>query len=110
MAGSRGIELTAYISQNGLHGEVTFQRHSSNTGSLLVKVSLQPVDEFSKWSWSIREYPVHYNNLEDRCREEKLGLQYVLLKYLSLYFNNSEFFVINLKINIYYLIHKIWVY
>ena len=64
------IQLTAYVSSSGLHGQVTFQQQS---GAVVVRTSLQAVDEQSEWSWSIRELPVLYTTVQDRCHDDKLG-------------------------------------
>ncbi|KAJ4431919.1 hypothetical protein ANN_20526 [Periplaneta americana] len=66
-----GIQLTAYISQSGLHGEVIFQQQSGD--GVTVRTSLQAIDGQSQWSWSVRELPVSYSSIDDRCGDNHLG-------------------------------------
>ncbi|XP_049808255.1 uncharacterized protein LOC126251704 isoform X3 [Schistocerca nitens] len=68
-----GLELTAYISQGGLHGHITFRRNHADNRKIHVHTSLQTVNEVSKWSWRIHKFPVYYSTLQDRCNDEKLG-------------------------------------
>ncbi|XP_046993173.1 uncharacterized protein LOC124605492 isoform X1 [Schistocerca americana] len=68
-----GLELTAYISQGGLHGHITFRRYHADNRKIHVHTSLQTVNEVSKWSWRIHKFPVYYSTLQDRCNDEKLG-------------------------------------
>ena len=64
------IELTAYVSSSGLHGQVKFTQQS---GSVVVLASLQAVDEESEWSWTVRRLPVVYNGVPDICDDSSLG-------------------------------------
>jgi hypothetical protein len=68
-----GIQLTAYVSQSGLHGEVIFWQQPGNGSIVVVRTSLQAVDEQSQWSWMVKELPVFYSSIEDRCTDDKLG-------------------------------------
>ncbi|KAJ9574059.1 hypothetical protein L9F63_008585 [Diploptera punctata] len=65
------IQLTAYISSSGLHGQVSFEQQPS--GGVVVHAALQAVDEHSEWSWVVRELPVVYTTVQDRCNHDKLG-------------------------------------
>ncbi|XP_073970681.1 superoxide dismutase family protein Rsod isoform X1 [Rhodnius prolixus] len=64
---SLAVELTAHISENGLHGFVTM---FEDNGAINVYTKLSVVGE---WSWNIRELPVDYTELNDRCTDRKLG-------------------------------------
>ncbi|PSN32762.1 hypothetical protein C0J52_15463 [Blattella germanica] len=68
-----GIQLTAYISESGLHGEVIFQQQSGNGSSIIIRTELQATDEQSQWTWTVRDLPVFYTDIENRCSDEKLG-------------------------------------
>lgn len=68
-----GVQLTAYVSQSGLHGEVVFQQQPGGEGTVVVQTSLEAIDEQSQWSWVVRELPVFYSSIEDRCGDDKLG-------------------------------------
>jgi len=68
-----GFQLTAYVSQSGLHGEVIFQQHPGDKSTVMVQTSLQAIDEQSQWSWMVRELPVFYSQIQDRCGDDKLG-------------------------------------
>jgi Cu/Zn superoxide dismutase len=68
-----GFQLTAYVSQSGLHGEVIFQQHPGVKSTVMVQTSLQAIDEQSQWSWMVRELPVFYSHIQDRCGDDKLG-------------------------------------
>lgn len=68
-----GVQLTAYVSQSGLHGEVVFQQQPGGEGTVVVQTSLEAIDEQSQWSWLVRELPVSYSSIEDRCGDDKLG-------------------------------------
>jgi hypothetical protein len=68
-----GFQLTAYLSQSGLHGEVVFQQHPGDKSTVMVQTSLQAIDEQSQWSWMVRERPVFYSHIQDRCDDDKLG-------------------------------------
>lgn len=65
-----GQQLIAYLSQQGLHGELTFlQLNETHT---LIRAQLETTLQYPDqvWSWSVREYPVDYTLIdgEERCR------------------------------------------
>ncbi|XP_067011092.2 uncharacterized protein Rsod [Anabrus simplex] len=68
-----GIQLTAYLSQFGLHGTVSFKQHPSDAKAVLIHISLISKTEPSEWSWQVHDQPVDYTNPEDRCRPQNLG-------------------------------------
>nr|CAD7402226.1 unnamed protein product [Timema poppensis] len=68
---SRGLQLTAYLSENGLHGTVSFEHQPDNV--VVIKTNLQATDEESQWMWSVAQLPVKYDKLQDRCGGGKLG-------------------------------------
>lgn len=78
---AHGLELTARLSQSGLHGEVRFTADTSGSGSgTLVNTFLEVVGEYEAsaetpdvWSWSVHEYPIDYSLLGGRCDGERLG-------------------------------------
>lgn len=65
-----GQQLIAYLSQQGLHGEITF--HQYNASHTLIKANLETTLQYPDqvWSWSIKEYPVDYTLIdgEQRCQ------------------------------------------
>ncbi|XP_011497265.1 PREDICTED: uncharacterized protein LOC105361711 [Ceratosolen solmsi marchali] len=66
------IQLVAYISSGGLHGEIRFE--PTNNGiriCLALKPTLQYPDQH--WLWFIKEFPVDYTTLENRCDNKYLG-------------------------------------
>ncbi|KAL1137771.1 hypothetical protein AAG570_009467, partial [Ranatra chinensis] len=83
---SQCIELTAHLSENGVHGSITF---SSDEENVLISTRLNTDQQ---WSWSIREFPVIYTELEDRCIDRKLGA--LILDFTALFgpLNNSTAF------------------
>ncbi|XP_014242345.1 uncharacterized protein LOC106662638 [Cimex lectularius] len=64
---SQSVELTAHLSENGLHGFVTFSEESGN-----IHIGMK-LDTHSSWKWSVRELPIDYSQLENRCQESRLG-------------------------------------
>lgn len=72
-------QLIAYLSQHGLHGEITFRQVNTTTVEIRAKLetTLQYPDQV--WSWSVRKFPIDYNDIdpESRCSLEKLGAQVV---------------------------------
>ncbi|KAK9501516.1 hypothetical protein O3M35_012226 [Rhynocoris fuscipes] len=61
------VELTAHLSENGLHGFITI---SDDNGFINIYTKLTVTEQ---WSWNIRELPVDYSELNDRCTDRKLG-------------------------------------
>ncbi|XP_002020566.2 uncharacterized protein LOC6594740 [Drosophila persimilis] len=69
--------LIAYISQRGLHGEITFRQMNATT--VEIKASLEATLQYPDqvWSWSVRRFPVDYSIIdpEERCKLDRLGSQ-----------------------------------
>lgn len=69
------INLVAYISQNGLHGEITFRQYDSKNVEIKSKLetTLQYPDQI--WSWSIHQFPVDYTDIDSkrRCDQSQIG-------------------------------------
>lgn len=66
--------LAAYISENNLHGEISFRQSAEEdiiTVTALVK-SLSP-ETIATVSWNIRQLPVDYTTLDQRCTNNALG-------------------------------------
>ncbi|KAI5714037.1 hypothetical protein M8J76_009978 [Diaphorina citri] len=76
-----GIKLKAYISQHGVQGEVTLEQHYDERSIQIDTTGLvRKVDTWGDlWHWSIREFPIEYTRLEERCTDERLGKQLVNL-------------------------------
>ncbi|XP_014088313.2 uncharacterized protein Rsod [Bactrocera oleae] len=72
-------QLIAYLSQHGLHGEITFRQVNATTVEINAKLetTLQYPDQV--WSWGVRQFPVDYTDIdpESRCSGEQLGAQIV---------------------------------
>ncbi|XP_050528218.1 uncharacterized protein LOC126898318 [Daktulosphaira vitifoliae] len=66
-------QLVARFSQHQIHGIVIFSQHSSIEDIILISISLSNLEESSNWSWEIRELPVDYTILYDRCSDTNLG-------------------------------------
>jgi len=64
---SQTIELTAHFSENGVHGFVAFSQ-DENIVHIVSKLNTQ-----SEWNWLVKELPVDYSELEDRCSDRRLG-------------------------------------
>ncbi|XP_037950401.1 uncharacterized protein LOC119681315 [Teleopsis dalmanni] len=71
--------LIAYLSQHGLHGEITFRQ--LNTTTVEIKANLETTLQYpyQVWSWGVRKFPVDYTDVNPtgRCELEKLGEQIV---------------------------------
>ncbi|XP_055586324.1 uncharacterized protein LOC129738996 [Uranotaenia lowii] len=71
------VNLVAYISQNGLHGEISFRQYSNAQVHISseLETTLQYPDQ--TWSWAIYQFPVDYTVVDprDRCDLKALGEQ-----------------------------------
>ncbi|KAF5278486.1 hypothetical protein FQA39_LY05975 [Lamprigera yunnana] len=72
------IQLKSYISQEGLHGTVTFTKVND---AIIINTNLNATLQFPKqlWSWYITEFPTDYSQLENRCHSSKLGRNIITL-------------------------------
>lgn len=66
--------LTAYISENNLHGIIHFNREASDDIVIITGHVKTLETRVENVSWSIRQLPVDYTTLEQRCSNEVLGL------------------------------------
>ncbi|XP_034664777.1 uncharacterized protein LOC117899105 isoform X1 [Drosophila subobscura] len=78
IASPRGADaqhLIAYISQRGLHGEITFRQMNATT--VEIKASLEATLQYpvQVWSWAVRRFAVDYSIIdpEERCKLDRLG-------------------------------------
>lgn len=97
------LELRSYISDQGLHGKVSFKKTSDG---IEISTELNPTLEYPNqvWSWSINEFPVDYTDLENRCQNNKIGKSFIDLDAIYGYLiipdnQTSTFFTKDLKIN-----------
>ncbi|XP_026804205.1 uncharacterized protein LOC113547860 [Rhopalosiphum maidis] len=67
------IQLISRFSQNLIHGSILFSQHSLIDDIILISVSLKNFGNSLQWSWQIKEFPVDYTNLVDRCSDKNLG-------------------------------------
>lgn len=80
------LELVAYVSQHGLHGEFSFvptgQMSAGNNRqptvtTMRIQTALQTTLQYpdQAWSWSLHQMPVDYTELdgERRCADDRLG-------------------------------------
>lgn len=89
------VELVAYISQHGLHGEFHFTQQNDNSFEIHSKLetTLQYPDQI--WSWGIHELPVDYREVKPnrRCHPVSVGKRIIdfdeHLGYLQLPGNES---------------------
>ncbi|XP_030370724.1 uncharacterized protein LOC115621265 [Scaptodrosophila lebanonensis] len=76
-SGAAAQHLVAYISQHGLHGELTFRQLNGTTVEIKANLmaTLQYPDQ--AWSWVVRRFPVDYTNInpDERCELSRLGSQ-----------------------------------
>lgn len=66
-------QLITRFSQNLIHGSISFSQHSSIEDIILISVLLNNFGNPSQWSWQIKEFPVDYSILSDRCSDKNLG-------------------------------------
>lgn len=91
--------MIAYMSQHGLHGEITFRQINQTHVEIKsdLETTLQYPDQI--WSWMVRKFPVDYTNANtnERCELSKLGDQVVAfdddLEYLMLPGNETSLWV-----------------
>lgn len=91
-----GVKLAAYISQNGLHGEIHFSQGADGLVQVesSLETTLQHPDQI--WSWNVHQLPVDYTeaNGNRRCSAPNLGKQLISfdesLGYLILPGNESS--------------------
>lgn len=89
------VELVAYISQHGLHGEFHFTQQNDNSFEIHSKLetTLQYPDQI--YSWGIHELPVDYREVKPnrRCHPVSVGKRIIdfdeHLGYLQLPGNES---------------------
>lgn len=89
------MQLKAYISQFGLHGEIHFIHKDDNSIEIQSKLetTLQYPDQI--WSWAIHELPIDYREIDwnRRCLSANLGAKVIEfdnhLGYLQLPGNES---------------------
>lgn len=89
------VQLVAYISQHGLHGELRFLQQNDNSIKIesRLETTLQYPDQL--WSWSIYEMPTDYREIETgrRCHPSNFGSKLIELDshlgYLQLPGNES---------------------
>lgn len=66
--------MTAYFSQNGIHGNLKVEE---SDGKITLETYFKEFKNISEnsWSWSIHEFPVHYENINGdvRCSISQLG-------------------------------------
>ncbi|XP_061393687.1 uncharacterized protein LOC133329207 [Musca vetustissima] len=90
-----GQHLIAYLSQHGLHGEITFRQVNTSHVEIIseLETTLQYPDQV--WSWSVRKFPIDYTNTDtnERCALDRLGEQVLTfdddLEYIILPGNES---------------------
>lgn len=91
-----GQHLIAYISQHGLHGEITFRQLNTSHVEIIsdLETTLQYPDQV--WSLSVRKFPVDYTNTDtnERCQLDRLGEMVLTfdgeLEYIALPGNESS--------------------
>lgn len=96
--------LIAYISQRGLHGEITFRQMNATTVEIKanLEATLQYPDQV--WSWGVRRFPVDYSNIDpdERCELSRLGSQVLSfdedLEYLVLPGNETSSWERNMQL------------
>nr|XP_018907893.1 PREDICTED: uncharacterized protein LOC109037571 [Bemisia tabaci] len=78
-------KLSADISENGISGRVVFM-HDNVDNIIRIESTISEknseLDASTKWSWSIRAYPVDYRRLSGRCSSQYLGNEIINLNNL----------------------------
>lgn len=73
--GVASVQLRAYVSQHGLHGEFHFVQRDDNSVEIRssLETTLQYPDQI--WSWGIYKMPVDYREIDGyrRCHLSKIG-------------------------------------
>ncbi|KAL3268164.1 hypothetical protein HHI36_007291 [Cryptolaemus montrouzieri] len=93
------LQLRSYISDEGLHGIITFTKNNQN--ELKIETNLETTLQYPSqiWSWSVNEFPVDYTKTENRCEQETLGKALVnlddVLGYLILPDNKTTEYTTN---------------
>lgn len=67
------MQLITRFSQNQIYGTILFSQHSLIDDIILISVSLNNLGDLSLWSWQVKEFPVDYTMLTDRCTDQNLG-------------------------------------
>ncbi|XP_017780045.1 PREDICTED: uncharacterized protein LOC108565217 [Nicrophorus vespilloides] len=98
------IELKAYISEQGLHGTISFVQQKLND-KIVIKTDLSATLQYPSqvWSWFITEFPVDYSISDNgRCGPSKLGKSLISLEnklgYLIIPDNQTSEFETDLKL------------
>lgn len=92
------VELIAYFSQSGLHGELHFSNSKSNPKLVKVKAFLEATLQYSEqsWSWGLYNNPIDYSIVDpaERCKRDRVGRELISfddkLGYLILPGNESS--------------------
>lgn len=73
------VQLRAYVSQHGLHGEFQFVQRDDNSVEIRSKLetTLQYPDQI--WSWGIHKLPIDYREIDGyrRCHLSKTGAKVI---------------------------------
>ncbi|KAJ3625819.1 hypothetical protein MTP99_016359 [Tenebrio molitor] len=98
---AESLELKSYISDQGLHGTISFKKIGSE---IRIVTDLNATLEYPNqvWSWAVVEFPVDYSELEGRCARLGKGLVNLddVYGYLVLPDNStSEFSTTELSVN-----------
>lgn len=99
------VQLVAYVSQHGLHGEFHFTQQNDNSIEIRsnVETTLQYPDQI--WSWGIHEMPIDYREMNPnrRCHPNAFGRKLIdfdgHLGYLQLPGNESTTWTVAAEIS-----------
>lgn len=77
----QAVQLIAYISQHGLHGEISFKPHPDQLGKVRIQTDLDATLQYpdQTWNWALHQLPVDYSDMDPsrRCSSERLGKQLI---------------------------------
>lgn len=80
---ANAVQLIAYLSQHGLHGEISFKPIAGQPGKVRIQSDLQATLQYpdQTWSWALHQLPVDYSDVDAtrRCANERLGKQLINL-------------------------------
>lgn len=78
---AQAVQLIAYVSQHGLHGEISFKPHPDQPGKVRIQTNLEATLQFpdQSWNWALHQLPVDYSDMDAtrRCAVDRLGKQLV---------------------------------
>lgn len=80
---AHAVHLIAYLSQHGLHGEISFRPHPDEPGKVRIQTTLEATLQYpdQSWNWALHQLPVDYSDMDAfrRCSDDRIGKQLINL-------------------------------